>query len=78
MQPLDGTLVVDLSRYLPGPFASRELLRLGARVIRLEPLEGDPMRTTAPAWDAALNAGKESVHIEIGRASCRERVFAVV
>jgi len=65
VQPLDGTLVVDLSRYLPGPFASRELLRLGARVIRLEPLEGDPMRTTAPAWDAALNAGKESVHIDL-------------
>jgi len=65
VQPLDGTLVVDLSRYLPGPFASRELLRLGARVIRLEPPEGDPMRTTAPAWDAALNAGKESVRIDL-------------
>ena len=65
MQPLDGTLVVDLSRYLPGPFASRELLRLGARVIRLEPPEGDPMRTTAPAWDAALNADKESVRIDL-------------
>ena len=65
MQPLDGTLVVDLSRYLPGPFASRELLRLGARVIRLEPPEGDPMRTTAPAWGAALNAGKESVRIDL-------------
>jgi len=65
VQPLDGTLVVDLSRYLPGPFASRELLRLGARVIRLEPPEGDPMRTTAPAWDVALNADKESVRIDL-------------
>ncbi|MDQ5822349.1 MAG: CoA transferase [Actinomycetota bacterium] len=65
MQPLDGLLVVDLSRYLPGPFASRELLRLGARVVRLEPPEGDPMRTTAPAWDAALNAGKESVRLDL-------------
>ena len=65
MQPLDGMLVVDLSRYLPGPYASRELLRLGARVVRLEPPEGDPMRTTAPAWDAALNAGKESVRLDL-------------
>ncbi|MDX6492768.1 MAG: hypothetical protein QOH02_703, partial [Gaiellaceae bacterium] len=65
MQPLDGMLVVDLSRYLPGPFASRELLGLGAHVIRLEPPEGDPMRTTAPAWDQALNAGKESVRIDL-------------
>ena len=61
VQPLAGLLVVDLSRYLPGPFATRELLRLGARVVRVEPPEGDPMRATAPAWDDAINAGKESV-----------------
>ena len=65
MQPLAGRLVVDLTRYLPGAFASRELLRLGARVIRLEPPEGDPMRQVAPAWDAALNAGKESVACDL-------------
>ncbi len=61
MQPLAGTLVVDMTRYLPGAYASRELLRLGARVIRVEPPEGDPMRETAPAWDAALRDGTESV-----------------
>jgi alpha-methylacyl-CoA racemase len=61
MQPLAGMVVVDLSRYLPGAFASRELLRLGARVVRLESPDGDPLREIAPAWDAALNAGKESV-----------------
>src|SRR5919199_5621405 len=61
LQPLDGLLVVDLTRYLPGPYASRELLRLGARVVRIEPPEGDPLRAVAPAWDDALNAGKESV-----------------
>lgn len=61
MQPLTDTLVVDLTRYLPGPFASRELLRYGARVVRLESPEGDPLRDIAPEWDAALNAGKESV-----------------
>ncbi len=61
MQPLTGTLVVDFTWYLPGPFASRELARLGARVVRIEPPEGDPMRPTAPAWHDAVNAGKESV-----------------
>jgi alpha-methylacyl-CoA racemase len=58
---LRGLLVVDFTRYLPGPFASRELLRLGARVVRVEAPGGDPLRTVAPGWDAALNAGKESV-----------------
>jgi alpha-methylacyl-CoA racemase len=54
-------LVVDFTWYLPGPFASRELARLGARIVRIEPPEGDPMRPTAPAWHDAVNAGKESV-----------------
>lgn len=61
MQPLAGILVVDFTRYLPGAYATRELLRLGARVVRVEPPEGDPMRPTATAWDTALRAGTESV-----------------
>jgi alpha-methylacyl-CoA racemase len=61
VQPLAGILVVDLTRYLPGAYASRELLRLGARVVRVEAPDGDPMRETAPAWDAALRDGTESV-----------------
>src|SRR5688572_26097814 len=65
MQPLAGMLVADLTRYLPGAYASRELLRLGARVVRIEPPEGDPMRHVAPAWDDALNGDKESVSCDL-------------
>ena len=78
MTPLENLLVVDLSRYLPGPFASRELQRLGARVVRLEAPGGDPLRELAPAWHEALNEGKESVEIDLkrdarrGRALCTE------
>jgi crotonobetainyl-CoA:carnitine CoA-transferase CaiB-like acyl-CoA transferase len=61
VQPLAETLVVDLTRLLPGAYASRELRRLGARVVRVEAPGGDAMRTTAPAWDRALRAGTESV-----------------
>jgi crotonobetainyl-CoA:carnitine CoA-transferase CaiB-like acyl-CoA transferase len=67
MQPLSGMLVVDFSRYLPGAFASRELLELGARVVCVEPPGGDPMRTSAPAWDAALRAGKDSLEVDLKR-----------
>jgi alpha-methylacyl-CoA racemase len=76
VRPLAGLLVVDLTRHLPGPFASRELLRLGARVVRLESPAGDPLRDIAPQWDAVLNAGKESVVCDLkaepdfGRALC--------
>jgi alpha-methylacyl-CoA racemase len=65
VQPLAGTLVVDFTRYLPGAYASRELRRLGARVVRVEPPEGDPLRLTAPTWDARLRAGSESVVVDL-------------
>ena len=58
MPALHGTMVVDFTRQLPGPYASRELLRRGARVVKVEPPEGD---STPPAWYRALNDGKEIV-----------------
>jgi crotonobetainyl-CoA:carnitine CoA-transferase CaiB-like acyl-CoA transferase len=58
MSALAGITVVDFTRQLPGPFASRELLRLGAHVVKVEPPEGDPMPDT---WYRALNDGKEIV-----------------
>src|ERR1700712_2591602 len=61
MRPLAGVTVADLTRYLPGPFASRELLRLRARVVKIEPPEGDPVAATNPDAYRALNAGKEIV-----------------
>src|SRR4051812_23067835 len=61
MQPLADVTVADLTRYLPGPFASRELLRLGARVVKIEPPEGDPVAHTNPVAYRALNDGKEIV-----------------
>jgi alpha-methylacyl-CoA racemase len=61
MQPLAGVIVADLTRYLPGPFASRELLRLGARVVKIEPPEGDPVRAMNPGAYQALNEHKEIV-----------------
>jgi crotonobetainyl-CoA:carnitine CoA-transferase CaiB-like acyl-CoA transferase len=61
MHPLEGVVVADLTRYLPGPFASRELLRLGARVVKVEPPEGDPVAATNPGAYRALNDGKEIV-----------------
>ena len=60
---LDGVRVVDFTRQLPGPFASRELLRLGASVVKVEPPEGDP---TPEPWYSALNSGKQVVSWDAG------------
>jgi crotonobetainyl-CoA:carnitine CoA-transferase CaiB-like acyl-CoA transferase len=58
MPALDGVTVVDFTRQLPGPYASRELLRRGAHVVKIEPPEGD---TTPPEWYRALNDGKDVI-----------------
>jgi crotonobetainyl-CoA:carnitine CoA-transferase CaiB-like acyl-CoA transferase len=42
---LAGVRVLDLSQYLPGPFATKCLADLGAEVIKIEPPAGDPMRS---------------------------------
>jgi alpha-methylacyl-CoA racemase len=67
VEALAGILVADFTRNLPGPFAGRELLRLGARVVRVEAPEGEPLRAAAPGWEAVLNAGKESVVWDLER-----------
>ena len=70
--PLSGVTVVDLSRYLPGPFAAHLLASLGARVLKVEePTLGDPVRFAPPfvggrsALAAPLLAGVESVALDL-------------
>ncbi len=47
--PLEGMLVVDCSRMAPGAVLARNLLDLGARLIKVEdPRIGDPMRAAPP------------------------------
>jgi CoA:oxalate CoA-transferase len=48
MKPLDGVVVVDLTRFLAGPFCTLLLAGLGAEVIRVEPPGGDPYRDRPP------------------------------
>lgn len=54
---LQGLCVVDLTRNLPGPFATRLLADLGADIIKIEPKNGDPASAFGELF-AALNHGK--------------------
>lgn len=71
--PLDGVRVLDLSRLLPGPYATLVLSELGAEVIKIEDNKGgDYARYYPPlASDGtsaifhALNRGKKSVALNL-------------
>ncbi len=79
---LTGFRVVDLSQYLPGPFAGQILADLGAEVVKVEPPGGDPMRAIGPpdpdgvsAYYRLVNAGKRVVRIDL-KAEAGRAAFA--
>lgn len=61
--PLDGILVVDLTRALAGPHAGMMLGDLGARVIKVEtPDGGDDSRGWGPPFVDTPDGGRESTY----------------
>src|SRR5512140_834090 len=86
---LAGLTVVDFTRVLAGPYATRMLADLGARVIKIErPGEGDeirytvlqldPGRTDQSSYFARLNAGKQSIAIDLAQPQARDIVLDLV
>ena len=78
MKPLKGVRVLDLTRHLPGPFATKLLADMGAEVTKIElPQMPDPARTM-PALFESLNAGKTQLSIDYSRAHGRSRLLELL
>ena len=82
---LEGVRVLDLSRLVPGAYATSKLADLGADVIKVEvPPRGDYMRDIPPMHDGysvlyeALNRNKRSVLIDPRTDAGREVLDALV
>ncbi len=76
---LTGIRVLDLTRLLPGPYATLLLADLGAEVIKIEePQHGDPVRWVPPLINEksapflALNRNKKSLTLDLKAPKGRE------
>jgi crotonobetainyl-CoA:carnitine CoA-transferase CaiB-like acyl-CoA transferase len=78
-RPLEGIQVLEIATIIAAPLATTMLSDLGARVIKVEGLDGDPYRHLLPAGLTGVktNAGKESICVDLKSAEGREIVQAL-
>jgi len=83
--PLRDVCVIDLSRLLPGPFATLLLADMGADVVKVEdPASPDPVRNLPPFKEGKpifyeyLNRGKRSMAIDLNTTVGRDRFIEIV
>jgi crotonobetainyl-CoA:carnitine CoA-transferase CaiB-like acyl-CoA transferase len=80
---LDGIKVLDLTRFLQGPYATRILADLGAEVVKVERPGGEWDRRLRQAPDGfagffmGLNRGKKAIAVDIATPEGREIVKAL-
>jgi itaconate CoA-transferase len=85
MRPLEGVTVVALEHVIAGPFCTRQLADLGARIIKIErPGVGDPARiydervhgmSSHFVW---TNRSKESLTLDLKREEARKIVHGLL
>ncbi len=79
--PLEGVTILELAWFYAAPYGVALLADLGARVIKLENLEGDPHRKQAgvPEFAGVKGLqGKESVAVDVNRPEGLEIVHRLV
>ena len=86
LRPLDGVRVLDLSRFIFGPFCTQMLGDMGAEVIKVEPCDsGDPARHAGSVFIhgesasfLARNRNKRSIAVDLRAAAGQEIALRLV
>jgi len=87
-KPFAGVRILDLTRYLAGPYGTYQLALLGADVVKIESQEGDETRISPAdkAWAErkmapsflSMNANKRSITLDLRRPGAIEVVKRLV
>ena len=77
-RPLEGLLVIDCGYFYATPFATTLLAEAGARVIKVEPAQGDPGRRNWKASYSKSMVGKQSIVLDLKSAEGREILHGLV
>lgn len=73
---LTGVRVLDVTYYLPGPYAGMRLAQMGAEVIKIEPPAGDPARYMSGGYvHEANNKGKTIIHLDLKSTKGHEQML---
>ena len=71
-KPLAGVTVVESATIIAAPLGAATLADMGARVIKIEPLTGDPFRAMMNSLGASkCNTGKESICLDLKSAEAQ-------
>ncbi len=79
--PLAGVTVIDLGTFFAAPFGTAIFADLGARVIKVEPLDGEPMRNIVPFPEvgaAKSMQGKRSIGVDLNTDEGRAILYRLV
>jgi crotonobetainyl-CoA:carnitine CoA-transferase CaiB-like acyl-CoA transferase len=76
---LQGIRVLDVTYYVPGPYAGMRLAEMGAEVIKVEPPAGDPARHMSGGHvHRANNKGKMIVHLDLKSEEGRKEMLELL
>jgi crotonobetainyl-CoA:carnitine CoA-transferase CaiB-like acyl-CoA transferase len=84
MQPFAGIQVVEFGQFIAVPFCAQLLAEGGAHVIKVESLEGDPVRNLAPLAPGetrhfiSRNRGKHTLPLDLRQAGARPVIDRLV
>ena len=82
--PLVGVRVLEFTQIIAGPFGCQFLADLGAEVIKVEPIQGEPWRLSQEFIPLesktyqSLNRGKKSVSVDLTDERVQAAIHALV